>query len=365
MATIPLSPTPQKQAEEYKRQDLLQSINLSYHTLVETFKREGRHQIEYPSSRDGWLRSLFVWEGRSLDLIVVPFSLSVLHAIGFCIVQELFFDLETRAFQAWEIFFPLVLGTTLSLMLVFRLNRAADRWWTSRIEWGQIIAISRNLFSVLVTHAEPANKDNRDRVIQWTLTLVIATMEYLRDVKVPPKENFSGMLCEHQFEDMVGVDHRPMYAADQARHYLSKVFAISADTPVGIANRQTRYLEKLENMMDELMMCCGVMERIKATPLPIVYVSHLRTFLLVSLLLIPYAWGPAWGWATIPFVAATSFAWLGIEAASMEAECPFSANRRNALDMDSYCLIVIQGAMQQLQQHADRERKEFNDECNV
>lgn len=363
MTNTPSFPPSQEQKEEHKGRDLLDSIILSYHSLVETLKCEGHFQIEYPKSRDGWLKTLLIWEGRSLDLIWGPFCLSVLHAIGYCIVQEFILDLETKEFEVWEAFFPLVLSTSLSLLLVFRLNRAADRWWTSRIKWGQIIAIARNLVSVLVTHSE--DKDNRDRVIQWTLTFVIATMEKLRDVKVPPKDNFAGVLCEFQFEEMVDVDHPPMYAMDQARYHLKQVFAITNETPVGIANRRTRHLDKLETMMDELMNCCGAMERIKATPLPIVYVSHLRTFLLLSLLMIPYAWGPSWGWTTIPFVAVTSFAWLGIEAASMDAEYPFSAIRRNALDMDSYCLLVIQGAMQQLQQHADRERRDLRDQYKV
>lgn len=351
------------QTDDPKNYDLLKKIILTYQTLVDTLKTEGHFQIEYPKSRDGWWRTLFIWEGRSLDLIWAPLALSVLHAIGYCMVQELVLDLATAEFEVWEVFFPLVLSTTLSLLLVFRLNRAADRWWTSRIKWGQIIAITRNLVSGLVTHAE--KKSDRDRVIQWMLTFVIATMEKLRDVKLPPKENFAGMLCEHQFEEMAGVEHSPMYAADQARYHLERAFAIDAETPVGVANRKSRHLDKLESMIDELMMCCGAMERIKATPLPIVYVSHLRTFLLLSLLMIPYAWGPSWGWATIPFVAVTSFAWLGIEAASIEAEYPFSAERRNALDMDSYCLLVIQGTMQQLQQHANRDGYNLKEQYKV
>jgi putative membrane protein len=349
-------PTVSSHEDEESQQtsrDLLQTITLSYQTLIDTFRREGHFQIEYPKSRDGWWRTLFIWEGRSLDLIASPFFLSVLHAVGYCIVHELVMDLARHELEVWEVFFPLVLSTTLSLLLVFRLNRAADRWWTSRIKWGQIIAITRNLVSGLVIHAEH-HQDARDRTIQWILTFVIATMERLRDVKVPPKENFAGVLCERQFKEMVGVDHPPMYAADQARYFLAQVFKIDADTPIVMANRKTQHLNKMETMIDELMLCCGAMERIKATPLPIVYVSHLRTFLLLSLLMIPYAWGPSWGWATIPFVAVTSFAWLGIEAASMDAEYPFSPVRRNALDMDSYCLLVIQGTMQQLQQHAKR-----------
>ena len=62
----------------------------------------------------------------------------------------------------------------------------------------------------------------------------------------------------------------------------------------------------------------GGMERIKSTPLPIVYVSHLRTFLMITLIAYPWVFGPSWGWSTIPIVAASAFALLGIESAALE-----------------------------------------------
>jgi hypothetical protein len=41
----------------------------------------------------------------------------------------------------------------------------------------------------------------------------------------------------------------------------------------------------------------------KQQPLPIIYVSHLRTFMMISLFLYPLIFGAAWGYTTIPAVA--------------------------------------------------------------
>jgi putative membrane protein len=64
----------------------------------------------------------------------------------------------------------------------------------------------------------------------------------------------------------------------------------------------------------------GGMERIRATPLPLVYVAHLRTFLLCYLLFMPLVYISHWQWGTIPAMALVSFALLGVEGAAAECE---------------------------------------------
>ena len=83
-------------------------------------------------------------------------------------------------------------------------------------------------------------------------------------------------------------------------------------------------------------------------PLPIVYVSHLRTFMMITLLLYPWVFGATWRWTTIPAVSVAAFAWLGIEAAAVECESPFRKGRVNALNMDGYILGLIATIKQQL-----------------
>jgi predicted membrane chloride channel (bestrophin family) len=103
------------------------------------------------------------------------------------------------------------------------------------------------------------------------------------------------------------------------------------------------------------MNCFGAMERIRATPLPVVYVAHLRTFLLLHLLLFPYVFGPVQKWATIPLTMITAFAFLGIEGASMEVENPFKKGRVNSLSMDAFAQVLIQNIQQQAKTKADLE----------
>jgi putative membrane protein len=97
------------------------------------------------------------------------------------------------------------------------------------------------------------------------------------------------------------------------------------------------------------------MERIRSSPLPLVYVAHLRTFLLLFLIALPYLSEPSWGWATIPIVAVTSFALLGLETAAVECEAPFRQDRTNHLNIGSYCLLLLSNVQQSLQHAVDKE----------
>jgi predicted membrane chloride channel (bestrophin family) len=71
--------------------------------------------------------------------------------------------------------------------------------------------------------------------------------------------------------------------------------------------------------------------------------------------MLPYIWAGIWGWTTIPVVFITSFAFLGIEGASQEVECPFHKDRPNHLSMDAFCLVLMTNIQQIMQHGADRE----------
>ena len=87
--------------------------------------------------------------------------------------------------------------------------------------------------------------------------------------------------------------------------------------------RATLY-QQLNNQVSTMYKCVGTMERIKTTPLPFVYVIHLRTFLFLYLLLWNMTSMASSGWIALPALLAFNLSMLGIEAASVECECPFT-----------------------------------------
>eukprot|EP00571_Detonula_confervacea_P015979 CAMPEP_0172306774 /NCGR_PEP_ID=MMETSP1058-20130122/7776_1 /TAXON_ID=83371 /ORGANISM="Detonula confervacea, Strain CCMP 353" /LENGTH=455 /DNA_ID=CAMNT_0013018761 /DNA_START=464 /DNA_END=1831 /DNA_ORIENTATION=+ len=93
----------------------------------------------------------------------------------------------------------------------------------------------------------------------------------------------------------------------------------------------------------------GAMERIKGTPLPFVYVIHLRTFLMIYLFLWNMSSVATYGWTGLPFLFLLNWALLGIEAAAVECERPFDYNP-NHLTLGKVCVVVARNIGQALKE---------------
>ena len=236
--------------------------------------------------------------------------------------------------------------------MVFRLNRAASRFWLARRYWGDIVAQIRTLVSGVLVHG---NHDRlyQEETIRWTAALSIATMDHLRGEKDILFENYAGILSNEEINTLIKQSHPPVYAADKVRSCLKHLFFVDADVSLYLAISRTQEMDTLENQLNTVVWCGGGMERIKGTPLPMVYVSHLRTFLLINLILLPWVFGPTWGWITIPIIAVSAFAWLGIESAALEVERPFFTNRVNSLNMDGFIIGLLSTILQQIKNHAE------------
>jgi ion channel-forming bestrophin family protein len=346
-------------------------------------QKEGAYQINYPNSTAGWIRTVFVWRGRALDRMILPFTIVVGHAILYVILshKKLFGVqlqlLHEQQFSQWEIFYTFVLNSALALLLVFRLNRAAERFWIARHYWGDIAAYTRSIISGLLTHDEIDGGGNcagnngattTDDAIRLLLVWALATKDLLRSKYTSGTrkcgsrrddhakndntlrrsggwnaDTYAGLLTEHQVRQLERYRHAPMIVMDQVRARLRQRYS-------GRHHSTMVVLDRFEEQLNRLIWVGGGLERIQATPLPLVYVSHLRTFLLLNLLLFPWVYGGnVVNWWTIPMVGVAAFATLGIESAAAEVESPFRRDRVNALNMDGYVLGLLQVAQEQLE----------------
>ncbi|KAL7518857.1 hypothetical protein ACHAWX_003664 [Stephanocyclus meneghinianus] len=89
---------------------------------------------------------------------------------------------------------------------------------------------------------------------------------------------------------------------------------------------QAAFYKQLTEHIDAMYGAYGATERIKNTPLPFAYSVHLRTFLLIYLLLWNLTSVATFGWIAIPTNFFVNWLLLGIEAASVDCERPFNWN---------------------------------------
>jgi len=360
------------QIELYGGYPLIQSMLRFEEVRNCAFKREGANQTNYPLSNEGWRKTILVVKGRALDRVAIPWAVVVAHAAIITCVQEIVFDgqvLGDFVDTSWEVFLGFGLNMTIAFLLVFRLNRAADRFWTARTLWGAIVARGRTLVGGLAVHGGH-RPDARDDAIRYVLAFTIASMQHLRGRRkkdINPNL-FAGILRDNEIQQqLVSAAHPPLLAIARARNSLRSLFQLvggenneandsAGRSPASAVSRA--WVEQhmlLERQLNDMSDASGGCERIRGTPLPIVYVSHLRLLVLLTLLLLPYVYGPSWKWATIPLVALTAFSWLGIDAAAAEVEDPF-CNRVNSLNTVGFCLNLLSTTLQEMQIAADGEK---------
>ena len=355
----------ENELSRYKDYPLLQDL-MTYETIrTACFRGDGYDQFEYPKGNGSWCQTICLLRGRALDNIFLPWLLVTFHSVVVIVMFErtpflkryyFYFDREEAesADAGLETFYGRVLNVVLSFLLVFRLNRAAARFWEARKCWGALVGIGRTMVSGILSHGGH-NPTVRDETIRWTAATAIYTMVFMRGERQVPEGMLAGILNEEDMTLVEQVPHMPLYTTERIREALQRLFRVTAETPLSLAQAWTVQRDRLEGELNEFMTSYGTMERIRSTPLTIVYVAHLRTFLLLHLLLFPYVFGPVQKWATIPLTMITAFAFLGIEGASMEVENPFRKGRVNSLNMDAFAQALIQNIQQQAMTKADIE----------
>lgn len=204
----------------------------------------------------------------------------------------------------------------------------------------------------------PASKRREtDDAIRWACAFCVASKSFLRRERIPSLQ-LAGVLDEAEVAEIERVStHTHLYCANKMRRAIAGALLERGDERDSASNRRERLhpqhsaaaLHSARAHVDELVDQIGALERIKATRLPIAYVAHLRTFLLLFVLGIPFVYAKTWGWGGVPATALVAFALLGIEGAATECENPFSARRTNHLGMDTFCENVIGETEQMLE----------------
>lgn len=157
--------------------------------------------------------------------------------------------------------------------------------------------------------------EHRDDAISSLASFLVSVKQHLRNDKTFDCDEVAGFINPKRRFELANLDtksHPCLYLAANLRHSLKKAFTVTINTPTTISVTFNSEIRMMEKHVDNLIYNLGGLERVKATPLPIVYVTHLRTFLMLYLLSMPYLHGHLWGFATIPIVSLTAFILIGM-----------------------------------------------------
>jgi putative membrane protein len=220
-----------------------------------------------------------------------------------------------------------LVGVALGLLLVFRTNSSYDRFWEGRKLWGGIVNETRNVVRGACVHLS-GHPDLLQRLARWTAVFPRASMQMLRGVKVSVS---SRDLPEGEVAAVSEAQHPALAAAGRMTDCLKEAHRRGAISDIVF----THLDQNVQLLVDYLGGC----ERIRKTPLPFVYVIHLRRSLVIYCFTLPFALVETFGWATVLDVLLVSYTFFGIEEIGVEIEGPFGFDD-NDLPLEEICETI-------------------------
>jgi len=204
-----------------------------------------------------------------------------------------------------------LLGLVLGLLLVFRTNTAYDRWWEGRRILGSLTNNSRSFAIKLNAYLAEDDIENRTFFAQMISNYGLAVKEHLRQgVK------FEQLELDHRYlEILKKSDHVPNRIATIICTKITELYRKGL-----ITNEEFLVSDKnLESFTDVV----GACERIKNSPIPKSYTIHLKKFLFLYMLMLPFGIIHDLQYWSILVMIVIFYAFAGLEVIGEEIEDPF------------------------------------------
>ena len=172
-------------------------------------------------ANEAWLPSLLILDGRALGRIAGPWCFVMAVTCLWTIPTLVISSSQGRGLDLsrYASAFALVL-TTLSFLLVFRLNRSAERYWSGRQLWGKLVEVSRQLSCGAATHLAHA-PEQRDALCAWVCAFALLSKRHLRGDSSWSAQALAGILSKADADAAAAHAHAPLFAASGMRRALA------------------------------------------------------------------------------------------------------------------------------------------------
>lgn len=206
---------------------------------------------------------------------------------------------------------PAFLGTSIALVLGFKLSQSYDRWWEARKIWGAIVNDSRSLV-LQVKHFAADDKTLSEialRQIAWCYSLG----QSLR--KLSPHENLEDYISSEEFEKIKKHKNLPLALLDFHSKDVKALFSAKK-----LDSYQYMQIDQTIVRLTESM---GKAERIKNTVFPTTYKLFLHFFIFLFIILLSISLIATGGVSEIPVLFFISLPFILLEMTASLLQDPF------------------------------------------
>lgn len=214
-----------------------------------------------------------------------------------------------------------LVGSALSLLLVFRTNSSYDRFWEARKNCGSIIVACRNIAIHASIHL---NKSYHDRIAKLISVFGVLFQQHLQgyrssDELLPLFAMNTTIVNEFQSKR-----NRPLFALRllEAEIHTALIEKYQSSTHTSSTPKyiEKHFIENLQSLSVQLASC----ERIVKQPVPVAYSRHTSRFLSLYILTLPFSLIHTIGWGTVPVIAAVYWSFVSIQEIGHFIEDPFN-----------------------------------------
>ncbi|KAL7543174.1 hypothetical protein ACHAXR_013502 [Thalassiosira sp. AJA248-18] len=197
-----------------------------------------------------------------------------------------------------------IVGTLFVFTLVFRFNTCYDRWWESRMEWGDIISKSIELGTM--NRNWIADEDLADRMSRFIVLFSYSSKALLRGKSLDEDGEDGQDLVNRGLltrEELVDMHANPCWQPHYCLHMIRDILVAAHSVPGGKGLRfdennkvHGQLFRCFDNTIKDLNLAIGNCIRIRSSGLPatydaIVMMSYFLFFMIASLV-----WGVLVGW---------------------------------------------------------------------
>lgn len=206
-----------------------------------------------------------------------------------------------------------LVGTSISLVLAFKLGQSYDRWWEARKIWGAIVNDSRTLVIQLRSFTQRKEIKTVEKMADRQIAWCYALGQALRTQS--PISGIADLLSKEEFETISKHKNVPLAMLDFHSSDLTKLR--NSDT---INDFQQIQLDKTIVRLCESM---GQAERIKNTVFPTTYRLFLKWFIYIFVVLLSITLAETEGYGDVPLLLLITTPFFLLEKTAYFLQDPF------------------------------------------
>ncbi|MCE3227832.1 MAG: hypothetical protein K0S32_2383 [Bacteroidetes bacterium] len=208
---------------------------------------------------------------------------------------------------------PAFLGTSISVLLSFKISQSYDRWWEARKIWGSIVNDSRTLVIQLQSFLpkdDPLIRKISYRQIAWCYSLG----QSLRDQDA--KANLDQFISSEDLDELDRHNNKPLGLLQMSELEIAELYRSKKLDTFTFTQMDETFIRLCDSM--------GRAERIKSTVFPSTYRLFLHMTIYLFVITLSIALGDVKMYFELPLLMVISMCFFLLEKSAYHLQDPFT-----------------------------------------